>query len=106
MTVAGEIAELGYSVPEDVTEVVDRAESMVFDVAQRRMVDTMSPLRDLLAQSLDHLEALVERGETITGVPTGYRDLDAQLAGLQAGQPGGGGGPARPWARRASPWAS
>src|SRR5580700_4521678 len=85
VTVAGEIAELGYSVPEDVTEVVDRAESMIFDVAQRRMVDTMSPLRDLLAQSLDHLEALVERGETITGVPTGYRDLDAQLAGLQAG---------------------
>ena len=34
-------------------------------------------------QSLDHLEALVERGETITGVPTGYRDLDDQLAGLQ-----------------------
>src|SRR5580698_9047124 len=85
VTVAGEIAELGYSVPEDVTEVVDRAESMIFDVAQRRMVDTMSPLRDLLAQSLDHLEALVERGETITGVPTGYRDLDTQLAGLQAG---------------------
>jgi len=85
VTVAGEIAELGYSVPEDVTEVVDRAEAMIFDVAQRRMVDTMSPLRDLLAQSLDHLEALVERGETITGVPTGYRDLDAQLAGLQAG---------------------
>ena len=68
ITVAGEIAELGYSVPEDVTEVVDHAETLVFEVAQRRMVDTMSPLRDLLAQSLDHLEALVERGETITGV--------------------------------------
>ncbi|MGH9017966.1 MAG: replicative DNA helicase [Acidimicrobiales bacterium] len=85
ISVAGEIAELGYGVPEDVSEVVDRAETMVFEVAQRRVVDTMSPLRDLLAQSLDHLEALVERGETITGVPTGYRDLDAQLAGLQAG---------------------
>jgi replicative DNA helicase len=85
VTVAGEIAELGYSVPEDVTEVVDRAETMIFEVAQRRMVDTMSPLRELLAESLDHLEALVERGETITGVPTGYRDLDAQLAGLQNG---------------------
>ncbi|HXQ59749.1 MAG TPA: replicative DNA helicase [Acidimicrobiales bacterium] len=85
VTVAGEIAELGYSVPEDVTEVVDRAESMIFEVAQRRMVDTMSPLRDLLGKTLDQLEALVERGETITGVPTGYRDLDAQLAGLQKG---------------------
>ncbi len=83
VAVAGEIAELGYGVPEDVSEAVDRAEAMIFEVAQRRLVDTMSPLRDLLAQSLDHLEALVERGETITGVPSGYTDLDERLAGLQ-----------------------
>ncbi len=83
VSVAGEIAELGYTVPEDVSEVVDRAETMIFEVAQRRLVDTMSPLRDLLAQSLDHLEQLYERGDTITGVPTGYTDLDQKLAGLQ-----------------------
>ncbi|HLX88876.1 MAG TPA: replicative DNA helicase [Acidimicrobiales bacterium] len=83
VSVAGEIAELGYSVPEDVTEVIDRAESMVFEVAQRRVVDTMSSLRDLLSASLDHLENLYARGETITGVPTGYTDLDERLAGLQ-----------------------
>ncbi|HEV2370346.1 MAG TPA: replicative DNA helicase, partial [Acidimicrobiales bacterium] len=83
VTVAGEIAELGYSVPEDVSEVVDRAETMVFEVAQRRVVDSMSSLRDLLAQSLDHLENLYARGDTITGVPTGYADLDERLAGLQ-----------------------
>jgi replicative DNA helicase len=83
VAVAGEIAELGYSVPEDVAEVVDRAETLVFEVAQRRVVDTLSPLRDLLAQSLDHLEHLYEREETITGVPTGYVDLDERLAGLQ-----------------------
>jgi replicative DNA helicase len=83
VSVAGEIAELGYSVPEDVSEVIDRAETMVFEVAQRRVVDSMSSLRDLLAQSLDHLESLYERGDTITGVPTGYTDLDERLAGLQ-----------------------
>ena len=83
VTVAGEIAELGYSVPEDVSEVIDRAETMVFDVAQRRVVETMSSLRELLSQSLDHLENLYERGDTITGVPTGYSDLDERLAGLQ-----------------------
>ncbi|HLX88140.1 MAG TPA: DnaB-like helicase C-terminal domain-containing protein, partial [Acidimicrobiales bacterium] len=53
------------------------------EVAQRRVVDTMSPLRELLAQSLDHLENLFARGDTITGVPTGYTDLDERLAGLQ-----------------------
>ena len=83
VAVAGEIADLGYSVPEDVEQAVDRAETLVFEVAQRRVVDTLSPLRDLLAQSLDHLEHLYEREETITGVPTGYADLDERLAGLQ-----------------------
>jgi replicative DNA helicase len=81
--VAGEIAEMGYQVPDDVSSAIDRAEAMVYDVAQRRVVDTMSSIRDLLAQSLDHLEALYERGDTITGVPTGFNDLDERLAGLQ-----------------------
>jgi replicative DNA helicase len=81
--VAGEIAELGYEVPDDVESAVDRAESMVFEVAQRRVTDTTRPLRDLLSAQLDRLESLYERGEAITGVPTGFIDLDEQLAGLQ-----------------------
>jgi replicative DNA helicase len=56
---------------------------MIFDVAERRNTDSVRELRDLLGESLDHLEALYDRGETITGVPTGYNDLDEQLAGLQ-----------------------
>ncbi|MST31788.1 replicative DNA helicase [Acidimicrobiaceae bacterium USS-CC1] len=81
--VAGEIAELGYSVPDDVTATVDRAESLVFDIAERRVTDTMKPLRELLEESLDRLSALYSRQEPITGVPTGFRDLDEQLSGLQ-----------------------
>ena len=81
--VAGEIADIGYEPPDDVAMAVDRAESLVFDVAQRRVTDSMAPLRELLEQKLDHLEMLYERGESITGVPTGYTDLDERLAGLQ-----------------------
>jgi replicative DNA helicase len=81
--VAGEIAELGYEPPDDVAQAIDRAESLVFDVAQRRVTDSLAPLRELLEQKLDHLEMLYERGESITGVPTGYTDLDERLAGLQ-----------------------
>jgi replicative DNA helicase len=81
--VAGEIAEMGYSVPDDVTDAVDRAEAMVFEVAQHRVADTLAPLRELLSANLDRLEALYERGESITGVPSGYLDLDEQLSGLQ-----------------------
>jgi replicative DNA helicase len=81
--VAGEIAEMGYSVPDDIEAVVDQAEALVFHVAQRRVADTMRPIRELLEDSLDRLEQLFDRGESITGVPTGYTDLDEQLAGLQ-----------------------
>jgi len=81
--VAGEIAELGYQVPDDVEAAVDRAESLVFEVAQRRVADTMAPLHELLSAALDRLGELYERNESITGVPTGYTDLDEQLAGLQ-----------------------
>ena len=81
--VAGEIAEIGYGLPDDVTAAVDRAEAMVFDVAQRRTTDTMSALRDLLSLNLDRLEMLYERGDAITGIPTGYLDLDEKLNGLQ-----------------------
>ncbi len=81
--VAGEIAEMGYGVPEDVAEAVDRAETLVFEVAERRVTDSLRPLHDLLSESLDRLEALYDRGESITGVPTGYLDLDERLSGLQ-----------------------
>ncbi len=81
--VAGEIAEMGYSLPDDISAAIDRAESMVFEVAERRVTDTLKPLHDLLADSLDRLEALYDRGESITGVPTGFIDLDERLSGLQ-----------------------
>jgi len=81
--VAQEIAEIGYGLPGDVGDAIDRAEAMVFDVAQRRSADSIVSLHDLLGRSLDRLEVLYDRGETITGVPTGYQDLDEHLSGLQ-----------------------
>jgi replicative DNA helicase len=83
ITTASEIAEMGYSLPEDVVGTLDRAEAMVFDIVERRVTDSLKPLRELLAASLDHLEALYNRGDAITGVPTGYADLDERLSGLQ-----------------------
>lgn len=83
IAVAGEIAEMGYDLPDDVTKVVDRAESLVFEVAQRRVTDTMAPIHDLLDANLDRLEHLYERGEAITGAPTGFLDLDELTSGLQ-----------------------
>lgn len=80
---AGEIAELGYSLPDDVEKAVDQAESMIFNLAQHRVATTTASVHELLGETLDRLEQLYERGESITGTPTGYVDLDEILAGLQ-----------------------
>ena len=81
--VAGEIAELGYSVPEDVQKALDRAESLVYEVNERRVTDTMKLLSSLLSENLDRIEQLHEKGDAVTGTPTGYFDLDHLLSGLQ-----------------------
>ncbi|MCC5954075.1 MAG: replicative DNA helicase [Acidimicrobiia bacterium] len=81
--VSGEIAEAAFEMPDDVTKTVDWAETRMFDVAQRRVTDSMSAISDLLDANLDHLERLVDRGDAVTGVPTGFVDLDALTAGLQ-----------------------
>jgi len=81
--VAGEIAEIGYSVPEDVTGAVDEAERKVFDLSERRTTETIKSLKNLLMPSLDRIEELAQRSGRITGVATGYTDLDEILAGLQ-----------------------
>jgi replicative DNA helicase len=70
-------------VPDDVTKALDRAESLVYEVNERRVTDTTKKLAEMLSENLDRLEALVEKGDTITGTPTGYLDLDDLLSGLQ-----------------------
>ncbi len=81
--VADEIVEDAYGLPEDVTKLIDEAESKVFRIAEHRVRDSMGELGDLLGATLDRLEQLYERNESITGVPSGYTDLDQVLSGLQ-----------------------
>jgi len=83
VAVGSEIAELGYTLPDDLTEVLDRAESLVFDVANRRQTTSLRGIHATLQDSLAHLEALFDHDGRITGVPTGFRDLDEILLGWQ-----------------------
>jgi replicative DNA helicase len=83
VAVGSEIAELGYQLPDDITESLDRAESLVFDVANRRQTTSLRGIHATLQDSLAHLEALFEHDGQTTGVPTGYRDLDEVLLGWQ-----------------------
>jgi replicative DNA helicase len=83
VAVGSEIAELGYTLPDDITAVLDRAETLVFDVANRRVTSSLRGIHSTLQDSLAHLESLFERDGRTTGVPTGYRDLDEILLGWQ-----------------------
>ncbi len=80
---ANEIAEIGYGRPDDVVKAVDEAENLVFQVGQGRVTDSMAQIRDLLDANLDRLEYLFEQNEDITGTPSGYKDFDELLSGLQ-----------------------
>lgn len=82
---ANEVAELGYSPLDDLDQTIDLAEAKIFDVAQRRNTDSLRELLPLLEEELQVLEARVERGDHVTGTPTGFIDLDEQLLGLQPG---------------------
>ncbi len=83
ISVASEIAELAYMEPDDVTKALDEAETKMFEVAEDRVIDSTRPLSDLLPLAMDKLQETFDRGDTITGVATGFNDLDEIMSGLQ-----------------------
>jgi len=83
ISAAGKIAGIGYEDPAEIQEAIDRAESELFTVSQRRISIGFSPLKTLLHDAYDRLDYLhAHRGE-ISGVRTGFADLDALTTGLQ-----------------------
>lgn len=85
ISAASEIAEIAYSQPDNIEGALDQAESRIFDVAQNQVTDSMVRINDLMPQTMTHLENIMERGNPITGVPTGFIDLDEMLSGFQPG---------------------
>jgi len=81
--VGNEITEIGYSQPDDVVKAVDEAENLVFQVSQRRTTESMERIGPLLQGNLDRLEALADSTKDVIGTPTGFRDFDNLLSGLQ-----------------------
>lgn len=81
--VSNVIADMAYSTPDDVSKMIDEAEALMYEVGQRRLTGTTYEIRDLLSENLDKLEMLYEKGDAVTGLPTGFVDLDRLMAGLQ-----------------------
>src|SRR5204862_2318509 len=70
----------------DADDLVDRAQAEVFAVTDRRASDDYHPLSEIMPGALDEIEAIGSRGGALTGVPTGFSDLDALTNGLHPGQ--------------------
>lgn len=77
------VARLGFEAVEDAEVVVDQAESLIYEVAQGGATSQYSQLRDLLNDSFAAIEKLAEQGSEVTGLATGFDDLDRLTSGLQ-----------------------
>src|SRR5438093_9328864 len=80
---ANKILATAYGAEEDADVILDQAEHAIFAIADDKVRDGFVSLRDLAQSSLDTIERLHSRKELITGVPTGFTDLDELTSGLQ-----------------------
>ena len=83
---ANEIIDLGYDPTEDVEAIMEGAEKKIFNIMQDKNQKGYSPIKDILVDSFTELEELYNRKEHITGVPTGFADLDYRTAGLHGSE--------------------
>jgi len=80
---AGKIAGIGYEDPVEIQEAIDRAESELFRVSNRRVTAGFNHLTDLLHAAWDRLDYLHDHRGEMSGIPTGFLDLDQLTTGFQ-----------------------
>ncbi|HUJ54405.1 MAG TPA: replicative DNA helicase [Gaiellaceae bacterium] len=79
----GEIAQLGWEREGEPAELVARAERLVFELAERRADGELVLFKDTLVEAFERISHLYESGAEVTGLPTGFKELDRITAGLQ-----------------------
>jgi len=80
---AGDITALGYEEAEDVETTLDQAEQKLFNVSQKFLKRSFTPIRDVLTDAFDRIDELHREKGKLRGISTGYGDLDNLLGGLQ-----------------------
>ena len=80
------IVQFGYAGEADADDLVDRAQAEVYAVTDRRTSEDYHSLSEIMPGALDEIEAIGSRGGDLTGVPTGFTDLDHLTNGLHPGQ--------------------
>ena len=83
ISVSNEISERCYDGQEDIETFLDEAERLIFDVSEQRVRPAFTKVGDMIMDTIKTVEQLYERKELVTGVATGFLDLDRMTAGLQ-----------------------
>ncbi|MBI2092667.1 MAG: replicative DNA helicase [Deltaproteobacteria bacterium] len=83
ISAATDIINGSYSESSQVDSFLDQAERIIFEVAQKKIKQSFYSIKDIVKDSFRTIEKLYEKKELITGVPTGYHELDKMTAGLQ-----------------------
>ncbi|MBI5357997.1 hypothetical protein HZB74_04085 [Candidatus Saccharibacteria bacterium] len=78
-----DVIELGYKGDDDVQELIEMAETKLFEVSKEHVKEDIVSLENILSDNFERLDELHKDKATIRGVPTGFKDLDNILAGLQ-----------------------
>ena len=83
---ANEIIELGYDPTEEIDGIMEGAEKKIFNLMQGKNQKGYTPMKDILVESFTKLEELYNRKQHITGVPSGFADLDYRTAGFHGSE--------------------
>jgi len=81
--IGSNIAEMGYKEEEEVGDLLNKAESSIFQIGQEGTIRNFIPIKDALAQSFDRIDELHKKGAGFRGIQTGFLDLDNLLSGMQ-----------------------
>ncbi len=79
---SNDIVALGYAETEEVDDIMNLAEKRIFEITQKKNTKGYTPIKDILVESFAELERLYNQKTPITGIPTGFADLDYKTAGL------------------------
>mgnify|MGYP000675598518 FL=1 len=80
--VSTEIAAMGYDADEEVNVLIDKAESRILEISNRKKKSDFTPISDVLMESVQGIEKLLNNKGGLTGIPTGFVDLDKLTSGL------------------------
>jgi len=80
---ATQIVSECYDPSKDVDMLLDKAEQIIFDIASKKVEARFTPLKDVIKNSIETIDNLYQRKEHVTGIASGYRDLDMRTAGFQ-----------------------